>query len=177
MKYNLNFGTSVLLTLPVGKLDLADWIVNFSCEQYVACTPASHSHQYSGLYRDADGDIVMRNDEYVGGFMMTQFYRPKVMTPHHVRLESRTKARFLQVWPMIFPIYWDLRVEAAGPDRTLFQCRIGARLPFFYFIASKLIRTLFWSQQHADEETPLFAYFAARWATREDSDQPRNLWR
>jgi len=41
MKYNLNFGTSVLLTLPVGKLDLADWIVNFSCEQYVACTPAS----------------------------------------------------------------------------------------------------------------------------------------
>lgn len=94
MKYNLNFGTSVLLNLPVEKLDLSDWIVNFSCEEYVACTPASRSHKYSGLYRDADGDIVIRNDEYCGGFMMTQFYRPKVMTPHHVRLESRTKARF-----------------------------------------------------------------------------------
>ena len=32
MKYNLNFGTSVLLNLPVETFDLADWIVNFSCE-------------------------------------------------------------------------------------------------------------------------------------------------
>lgn len=176
MNYNLNFGTSVLLNVPLEKFDLADWIVNFSCEQYVACTPASRSHRYSGIYRAPDGDIVIRNDEYCGGFMMTQFYRPKVMQARHVRLESLTKARFLQVWPMIFPLYWDLRVEAAGPQRTLFHCRIGARLPWPYFIVSTLIRTLFWSQQHADEETPLFAHYAARWATRQDDDQSSCFW-
>ena len=68
MKYNLNFGTSVLLNLPVEKFDLADWIVNFSCEEYVSCTPASRSHKYSGLYRDADGEIVIRNDEVLRWF-------------------------------------------------------------------------------------------------------------
>lgn len=176
MNYNLNFGTSALLNLPVEKFDLADWIVNFSCEEYVSCTPASRSHKYSGLYRDADGEIVIRNDEFCGGFMMTQFYRPKLMQAHHVRMESRTKARFLQVWPIIFPLYWDLKVEAAGANRTLFHCRIGARLPFLYFLASKLICLQFWSQQHADEETPLFAHYASRWATRNDPGQPELFW-
>ena len=126
--------------------------------------------------RDADGEIVIRNDEFCGGFMMTQFYRPKLMQAHHVRMESLTKARFLHVWPIIFPLYWDLKVEAAGANRTLFHCRIGARLPFLYFLASKLIRLQFWSQQHADEETPLFAHYASRWATRNDPDQPERFW-
>ncbi|MCP9826081.1 hypothetical protein [Synechococcus sp. EJ6-Ellesmere] len=176
MNYNLNFGTSVILNVPLEKFDLADWIVNFSCEEYVSCTPASRSHRYSGLYRDADGDFVIRNDEYCGGFMMTQFYRPRVMEPDHVRLESRTKARFLQVWPIIFPLYWDLRLESVNPGQTLFHCRIGASLPWIYFLASKLIRLQFWSQQHADEETPHFAHYAARWATRQDTDQPTRFW-
>ena len=63
-----------------------------------------------------------------------------------------------------------------GATRTLFHCRIGARLPFLYFLASKLIRLQFWSQQHADEETPLFAHYASRWATRNDPDQPERFW-
>lgn len=36
MKYNLNFGTSVLLNVPMEMFGLADWIVNFSCAKYVS---------------------------------------------------------------------------------------------------------------------------------------------
>lgn len=169
--YNINFQTSMIVDLPADRFDLPNWLVNFSSEDYIACTPASGSHKHSTVYRDADGDLVFRNDEWVGGFMMTQFYRSVMAEPNHIRLVSMTRARFLHIWPIIFPLYWDLTVEPYGENRTLFTCKIGAKLSLIYFIASKFSRLLFWSQAHADEETPYFADFAAKWATRGDDDQ------
>jgi hypothetical protein len=172
--YNINFQSSVIVDLPADRFDLPDWLVNFSCKDYVSCTPASGAHKYSNVYRDGDGGRVFRNDEFVGGFMMTQFYREKIMKPQRVRLVSMTRARFLYVWPMIFPLYWEMTVEPCDEKRSRFTCMIGARLNPVYFVMSKLIRLLFWAQAHADEETPHFAKFAARWATRNDADGSRS---
>ena len=170
-KYNINFQTSIIVDLPANQFDLPNWLVNFSSEDYVACTPASGSHKHSNVYRDADGGLVFRNDEWVGGFMMTQFYREVITKPDNVRLVSMTSARFLHIWPIIFPLYWELKVEPYDGDRTLFTCMIGAKLNPFYFIASKITRLLFWSQAHADEETPYFADFAVKYATLNDTEQ------
>ncbi|MGI9522939.1 MAG: hypothetical protein ACR2PG_14975 [Hyphomicrobiaceae bacterium] len=167
-KYNLNFESSVIYDLPAERFDLPGWLRNFSTEDYESCTPASGAHRYANVYRDGDGGLVYRNDEYVGGFMMTQFYRERIMEPQRVRLVSLTRARFLHVWPIVFPLYWEMTVEPRDEKSSTFTCKIGAKLNLFYFIASKLTLLNFWSQAHADEETPHFAEHAARWATRND---------
>lgn len=166
--YNLNFQSSVIYELPAEKFDLPGWLRNFSTDDYERCTPASGAHRYCDVYRDGDGGLVYRNDEFVGGFMMTQFYRERIMEPQRIRLVSLTRARFLKVWPIVFPLYWEMTVERHDAKSSLFTCKIGARLNLFYFIASKLTALSFWSQAHADEETPHFAKFAAQWATRTD---------
>lgn len=168
-QYNINFHTSVIHDLPAERFDLPGWLRNFSCEDYVACTPASGAHRYSNVYRDGDGGLVYRNDEFVGGFMMTQFYRERIIEPQRVRLVSMTRARFFYFWPIVFPLYWEMTVEPQDEQRCLFTCKIGAKLSPLYFLASKLTSLMFWAQAHADEETPHFARFAARWATRNDT--------
>jgi hypothetical protein len=40
-----------------------------------------------------------------------------------------------------------------------------------YLLASFFIRLTYWTEAHIEEETPHFADSAARWATRNDSDQ------
>ena len=69
---NLKTSTSVIIDLPAEKIDLADWIVHFSNEDYVACTPATGAHKVMYVYRGGDGRWVFRNDETAAGFMMTQ---------------------------------------------------------------------------------------------------------
>jgi hypothetical protein len=174
--YNLNFQSSVVVNLSAPKFDLAGWLPNFTCEQYVACTPSSKSHKYSHIYRDGDGELVYRNDEWVGGFMMTQFYRERIMKLDNVRLVSLTRARLLEVIPLVFPLYWEMKVEPyqGESDRSLFTCLIGIKLDPLYFIGGQITQLLFWAQAHADEETPHFANFAALWATRNDSEQQKN---
>lgn len=72
---NLKSTTSVIVDLPANKLDLADWIVHFPNDEYIACTPATGAHKQMYVYRDADGEWIFRNDESCGGFTMTQLYR------------------------------------------------------------------------------------------------------
>ena len=61
-----------------------------------------------------------------------------------------------------------MTVEPHDAKRSLFTCKIGAKLNPFYFIASKMTALSFWSQAHADEETPHFPEFAGQWATCND---------
>ncbi len=169
---NLKTSTSVMVDLPVERFDLADWIVHFSKEEYVACTPASGAHKVMYVYRGGDGRWVFRNDETAAGFMMTQLYREEIMEPQHIFLVSpKTKARFLGRFPIRFQVTWDMKVEPVDENRSKFTCTVGARLNPFYFIAGLLIRLSFWTEAHTEEETPHFAESAARWATRNDPEQ------
>jgi hypothetical protein len=163
---------AVLVDLPGERFDLADWIVHFSNEDYVACTPASGAHKLMLVYRDADGGYVFRNDEFCGGFQMTQLYRAEIIEKDHVFLVSpATKGRFLWTVPMTFRITWDMTVERVDDATSKFTCRVGARLNPVYWLLSKLIRLDYWTQAHTEEETPHFADCAARWATRNDKDR------
>ena len=169
---NLKVSTSLVVDLPADRFDLADWIVHFSSEEYIDCTPATHNHKYSDVYRDPDGGYVFRNDEFCGGIMMTQLYRGEIMEREHVFLVSpRTKGRFLWVWPMTFQITWDMKVEPFDENRSKFTCTIGSKLNPVYQFLSFVIRLTFWAQAHADEETPHFADSAARWVTRNDAER------
>ena len=109
---------------------------------------------------------------------MTQFYRPKLMQAHHVRMESRTRGTL----PAGVADHLPALLGSEGGSRRSQSARCSSlphRCPVavsFYFLASKLIRLQFWSQQHADEETPLFAHYASRWATRNDPDQHERFW-
>ena len=91
--YNINIQSSVIYDLPAARFDLPGWLWNFSTKDYERSTPASGAHRYCSVYRDGDGGPVYRNDEFVGGFMMTQFYRERIMEPQRVRLKSMTRAR------------------------------------------------------------------------------------
>jgi hypothetical protein len=166
---NLKTSKSVIIDLPAEKIDLADWIVHFSNEDYVACTPATGAHKVMYVYRGSDGRWMFRNDETAAGFMMTQLYREEIMQPQHIFLVSpRTKARFLGCFPMTFQVTWDIKVEPVEENRSKFTCTVGARLNPFYFIAGLFIRLSYWTEAHTEEETPHFAESAARWATRND---------
>ena len=169
---NLKATKYVIDDLPADKLDLADWIVHFPNEEYIACTPATGAHKQMYVYRDTDGEWVFRNDESCGGFTMTQLYRAELMESDHVFLVSpRTKGRFLGFVPMTMQITWDIQIEARDDGRSTFRCTVGARLNPLYFIAGLLIRLSYWTEAHLEEETPRFADSAARWATRNDPDQ------
>ena len=169
---NLKSTTSVIVDLPANKLDLADWIVHFPNDEYIACTPATGAHKQMYVYRDADGEWIFRNDESCGGFTMTQLYREEILEPNHVFLVSpRTKGRFWGFVPMTFQITWEIKVEPRDDNSSTFICTVGARLNPLYFIAGLLIRLSYWTEAHLEEETPRFADSAARWATRNDSDQ------
>lgn len=166
---NLHAEYSVLVDLPVDRFDLAKWIVNFSNEDYVACTPATGAHKQMFVYRHADGGHVFRNDEFCGGFQMTQLYRAKVLEKEHVFLVSpATKGRFLWIVPMTFQVTWDMRIEPVDESTTKFTCHVGARLNPIYWLLSQLIRLSYWTHAHIEEETPHFADAAARWAKGRD---------
>ena len=77
---NLKSTTSVIVELPANKLDLADWIVHFPNDEYVACMHANCETSKMYFYRDADGDWVFRNDESCGGFTMTKLYREEILS-------------------------------------------------------------------------------------------------
>ena len=169
---NLKTSTSVIIDLPEEKIDLADWIVHFSNEDYVACTPATGAHKVMYVYRGGDGRWVFRNDETAAGFMMTQLYREEIMEPQHIFLVSpRTKGRLLEFLPLTLQITWDIKVEPIDENRCKFTCTVGARLNPFLFIAGLFIRLSYWTEAHTEEETPHFAESAARWATRNDSER------
>ncbi len=169
---NLKTSTSVIVDLPAEKFDLADWIVHFSNEEYVACTPATGAHKVMYVYRAGDGRWVFRNDESAAGFMMTQLYRDEIMEPQHIFLVSpRTKGRLLGCVPLTLQITWDMKVEPVDENRSKFTCTVGARLNPLLFIAGLLIRLSYWTEAHTEEETPHFAESAARWATRDDPEQ------
>ena len=169
---NVTASRSVIVDLPVEKFDLADWIIHFSNEDYIACTPASKAHQIMYVHRDGDGEYVLRNDEYVGGFQMTQLYRPQIMEKDHVFLVSpATRGRFLSVMPMKFQTSWDMKVEPYQGNRSLFTCTIGGGLSWWQLLASKFTCLNYWSEAHCEEEGPHFADSAALWATRNDANQ------
>lgn len=169
---NLKTSTSVIIDLPAEQIDLADWIVHFSNEEYVACTPATGAHQVMYVYRGSDGRWVFRNDETAAGFMMTQLYREEIMEPQHIFLVSpRTKGRLLGIVPLTLQITWDMKVEAVDENRSKFTCTVGARLNPLLFIASLFIRLSYWTEAHTEEETPHFAESAARWATRNATER------
>ncbi len=169
---NLKTSTSVIIDLPAEKIDLADWIVHFSNEDYVACTPATGAHKVMYVYRGSDGRWVFRNDESAAGFMMTQLYREEIMEPQHIFLVSpRTKGRLLGIVPLTLQITWDMKVEPVDESRCKFTCTVGARLNPFLFIAGLFIRLSYWTEAHTQEETPHFAESAARWATRNDPER------
>ncbi len=168
---NLHASCSVLVDLPAERFNLADWILHFGNEEYVACTPATGAHQYMFVYRAPDGGHVFRNDEFCGGFQMTQLYRAKIMEKDHVFLVSpSTKGRFLWVIPMTFQVTWDMKVEKVDDATAMFTCRVGARLNPIYWLLSALLRLTYWTQAHTEEETPHFCDSAARWATRSEAN-------
>ena len=169
---NLHASCAVLVDLPSERFDLAGWVVNFSNAEYVACTPATGAHKVMYVYRDPDGDHVFRNDEFCGGFDMTQLYRAEIMQKDHVFLVSpATKARFLWIVPMTIQVTWDMTVERIDDRTTKFTCRVGARLNPIYWVLSKIIRLDYWTQAHIEEETPHFADSAVRWSMLGDSEQ------
>ena len=169
---NLKTSTSVIIDLPAEKIDLADWIVHFSNEDYVACTPATGAHKVMYVYRGGDGRWVFRNDETAAGFMMTQLYREEIMEPQHIFLVSpRTKGRLLGMVPLTLQITWDIKVEPVDENRSKFTCTVGARLNPLLFVAGLFIRLSYWTEAHTEEETPHFAESAARWATRNDPER------
>ena len=169
---NLTAVVAVILDLPLEKFDLADWVLHFKNEEYIACTPATGAHKQMFVYRDADAGWVLRNDETCGGFFMTQLYRGEIMERRHLFLVSpRTKGRFLGFIPMTFQITWDMTVEAVGKNQTKFTCKVGARMNPLYLLAGLFIRLSYWTEAHIEEETPRFADCAARWAARNDPDR------
>ena len=169
---HLHASVSVIVDLPAEKFDLAEWIVQLSSEEYVACTPVSGAHKAMYVYRDGDGGYVFRNDESVAGFMIIQLYREEIMKPQHVFLVSpRTKGRFLGVLPMTFQVTWKMKVEPVDAGSSKFTCTVGARLHPLLQLAGLFIRLQYWTEAHIEEETPHFADSAARWAARNDADK------
>jgi hypothetical protein len=63
------------------------------------------------------------------------------------------------------------RAKDGSVDRSIFSCAVDARVNPLYMIADLCIRLSYWTEARMEEETPHFADSAARWATRNDSDQ------
>lgn len=87
-KNQLEIDYSVILDIPVEKIDLVGWIRNFNADEYRACTPATGDHKAMIAYCDGEGENIYRNDERCGPVGMVQLYREAEMERDHIFLVS-----------------------------------------------------------------------------------------
>ena len=155
----MEFTHSVPLPVAADSIDLADWIVHLTDEEYRACAKAHHAMGVIG----GDRRLGLINVEQIAGTMIVQHYYTEVAEGGHVRFVSEASEGFLlRSVPFTMRVWWDMAVLAAGPGGSQLRCAIGYDAPNWVTAAGAVVRRDHFVHEHLIEETGGFARDIAR---------------
>jgi hypothetical protein len=98
---------------PIGKVDIADWLLHLPDQEYQRCAPPDH--KAAGFTTTDDGRPMSINVEEIGGSLMIQHYVAEVHEPDHCRMVSLSDLQVPGGWTKV-QVIWDLRAERIDGD-------------------------------------------------------------
>jgi hypothetical protein len=150
------------INLPAEKIDLADWLLNMTDDEYISC---SKNHIAMGKSKNADGKDVLINVESTADnkFYMVHHYIVERAEKNRTRVKSY-KSIYLVETPFYMPITWEMSINPNGKSST-FICEVTvegfSKLFPDNMPADKkkriISKTKVSNDTHLKEETPLFA--------------------
>lgn len=163
---------SHVITVPIRKIDIADWLFNLPEAEYQRCCPPDHIS--AGATFTDDGRRMSINVEMIGQTLMIQHYVAETATPHLCRMVSTSDA-FTPNGRTRVQVIWTLSVKPIDETHTEYTNSVIAypTAAFMDFIAQHGVsfEQAAAGRQHDGgdhnrRETPLFAESIARLAAR-----------
>lgn len=156
------------LELPLGEIDIADWLFTLPEVEYLRCCPPDHIA--AGITTTDDGRWMSISVEMVGSSLVVQHYVAEEATPTYCRMNSISDV-FTAHGRTQVNVVWELIAEDAGHGRTRYTNRVTAR-PTGAFMTFLAAHDLSFEDaasarqaagsNHNRRETPLFAESIAR---------------
>lgn len=165
------------IDVPIGRVNIADWLLNLPDAEYQRCAPPDHLA--AGSTTTDDGRPMSINVEIVGGTLVVQHYVAEVAEAHHCHMVSLSDVQTPVGWTKV-QVIWDLTVAAV--DATTCQLtNLVITHPTDDFLDALPATGLSFDQSAADlqaavsdhnsRETPLFAASMGRTALASVSDK------
>ena len=165
---------SVIVNVPIEKIDIPTWCFGLPEAEYQACSPA---HCSAGVTTAPDGRRMSINVEVLGGSPMVQHYVEEVGKPDHLRLVSNSDV-FTPTGRIKIGVIWDLSVKKIDDRSCEFTNTVhtSATAELLDFLAEQGIPLEIFksarkpvSEAHNKQETPFFAKSIERHALRNSS--------
>ncbi|WP_343617309.1 hypothetical protein [Novosphingobium sp.] len=156
------------IDVPLGKIDIADWLFTLPEAEYLRCCVPDHIA--SGITTADDGRRMVINVEMIGSGLVVQHYVAEEARPDYVRMNSISDV-FTANGRTQVNVLWELIAEDAGNGRTRYTNRVTARPTdaFMDFLAQHGLRfedaaagRQAAGGDHNRRETPFFAESIAR---------------
>lgn len=143
------------INLPVEQIDLHDWLINITENDYKSFSKA---HRAFGLTK-IDGVEGMINVESIGGNLLVQHYKIQERQNHLLTLYSQKSDAYLfHLVKVAVGVEWKMSVKKKDGASSVFSCEIGVAYPNKLLkIASFLVAGRYFLRKHINEERPLFA--------------------
>jgi hypothetical protein len=150
------------MSVPVEKVDIADWLFNLPDAEYQRC---AHAHLAAGATTTDDGRPMSINVETIGDAFVVQHYVGEVREPHFCRMVSLSDS-ISPAGRTKLQVIWELSVKKTGDDSCeltnhIHSSAIDETLEFFETHGIPFDKARDARQQashsHNQEETPNFA--------------------
>jgi hypothetical protein len=99
---------SHIINAPIGRVDIADWLLHLPSADYQRCCPSAHIA--AGASTTGDGIPMSINVEMIGDWLMIHKYVGEVTDAHHCRMVS-TSDVFSPLGRTSSHVVWELSVE------------------------------------------------------------------
>ncbi len=143
------------INLPVEKIDLYEWLVNITGNDYKSFSKA---HRAIGITKIDDVESMI-NVESIGGNLLVQHYKIQQKQKHLLVLHSRKSDAYLfHLVKVHVGVEWKMIVKKREERSSFFICEIGVQYPNKLLkIASMLVAGNYFLRKHINEEGSLFA--------------------
>jgi len=149
------FTNTGVINLPAGKIDLYEWLINISENDYKSFSKA---HLAVGITK-IDNVESMINIESIGGNLLVQHYKIQQKQKHLlVLLSQKTDAYLFHLVKVHVEVEWKMIIKQKDDRSSFFICEIGVQYPNKLLkAASVFVAGNYFLRKHIDEEGPLFA--------------------
>ena len=144
---------TVPLPIPIGVVDLSEWIFGMTDEEYRAC---AKGHYAMGVVGGAKR-LGLINVEEIAGTLIVQHYRTEAATPEHIHFVSEASEGFLvHLVPFNMHVWWDMTIVPAFEGTSELHCSIGFEVPRWVTAAGAVVGNNHFVRKHLIEETKNF---------------------
>jgi hypothetical protein len=151
------FNSSSIINLPISQINLYDWLISMSENDYKSCSKA---HKAVGLVT-IDNVEGMINVENIGGQLLIQHYKIIEKQPHHLLLSSlKSDVYLFHILKVQVEVEWTMTLKEKDENSCEFTCQVGVQYPNILLkLAHMSAGGNYFLARHTNEEGPLFAKY------------------